>query len=519
VATPQEAIVPEPIDPSDDEEEEEEEEEEPPLEPPALLGPEDLQAATETPPEEAIPLPEPDIAKHDIPVVFNKRVQSVIQYLQTRKSDVITRAFERASRHLPMMREVFREKGLPEDLLNLAFIESAVNPRATSRMKAAGIWQFIPSTGRLYGMQTSLWVDERRDPEKSTRAAAEYLKHLYDIFEDWPLAIAAYNAGEGKVQAAMRRQRTRDFWKLRLPRETRGYVPAFMAMTIISREPERYGFSPPPEGAPEVEVVSLEHATELPLIARAAEITLEEFRDLNPELIRWATPPDPPGYTVRLPAGRREAFLEAIEKVPPEERVTWIRHEVRKGETPTRIAKRYGMHVQLVLEVNQLPKRHKLKPGATVLVPAAAVGSGAAYASVGKERRRGISRSTTGRYTVRKGDTLWGIARAHAVSLEDLRGWNKLSRDAAIRPGQTLTIRRPQRARISASSGVRPVADSQTTSAAPAMKHYIVKPGDTLWGIARAHAVSLEDLRGWNKLSRDAAIRPGQQLQILVPPS
>jgi membrane-bound lytic murein transglycosylase D len=516
LGAPQGAITPESIDPPDDEEEEEEE---PPLEPPALLGPEDLQAATETPPEEVAPLPEPDITKHDIPVVFNQRVQSVIQYLHTRKPDVIARAFERASRYLPMMREVFREKGLPEDLLNLAFIESAVNPRATSRMNAAGIWQFIPSTGRLYGMQTSLWVDERRDPEKSTRAAAEYLKHLYDLFEDWPLAIAAYNAGEGKVQAAMRRQRTQDFWKLRLPRETRAYVPAFMAMTIISREPERYGFSPPPEEAPEVETVSVEHATELPLLARAAEMTVEEIRDLNPELIRWATPPDPPGYTLRLPAGRREAFLEAIEKVPVEERVSWIRHQIRKGETPTHIAKRYGMHVQLVLEVNHLPKRHKLKPGATVLVPAAAVGSGAAYVSVGKERSRRTTRSSTGRYTVRKGDTLWGISRAHAVSPDDLRRWNKLSPGAGIRPGQTLTIRRPHRAGISASSGVRPAADSRAASAAPAARRYIVKPGDTLWGISRAHAVSLDDLRRWNKLSPGAGIRPGQELQILVPPS
>lgn len=497
--------------------------EEPPLESPALLGPEDVQAVTGTQSEEATPLPEPDTGKHDIPVVFNDQVKTFVHYFQTQKWGVITRAFERASRYLPMMRQIFREKGLPEDLLNLAFIESAVNPRATSRVKAAGIWQFMPSTGRLYGMQSSWWLDERRDPEKSTRGAASYLKNLYNMFESWPLALAAYNAGEGKIQAAIQRQRSRNFWSLRLPKETRLFVPAFMAMTIISREPERYGFTPPPEEAIEVETVSLEHPTELTLIAQAAGTTVEEIRNLNPELIRWATPPSLSNYAVRIPAGRRDVFLEALEQIPPSERVTWIRHKVRKGETPGRIAKQYGMDVQVVLEMNGLRKRQALRSGATVLLPAAAVGSGAAYAIEVQQASRSTTRPTSTvyaeQYTVRKGDTLAGIARAHSVTLQNLRRWNKLSWNAGLRPGQILTVRRTPRTRAARDFGISRGAASSVTPAAPGAKRYTVKRGDTLRTIARAHAVLPEDLRRWNKLSRDAGLRPGQELEIRSPES
>jgi len=512
LANPTRTLTPEPSAP--------ESVEEPPLEAPALLGPEDVQAVTGTQPEEVRPLPEPDTGKHDIPVVFNDQVKTFIHYFQTRKWGVITRAFERASRYLPMMREIFHEKGLPEDLLNLAFIESAVNPRATSRAKAAGIWQFVPSTGRLYGMRSSWWLDERRDPEKSTRGAAEYLKKLYDMFESWPLALAAYNAGEGKIQTAIQRQQTRNFWSLRIPKETRLFVPAFMAMTIISREPERYGFTPPSEEPIEVEMVSLLHPAELTLIAQAARTTVEEIRDLNPELTRWATPPDLSNYTLRIPAGQRDAFLEALERIPPAQRVTWIRHQVRRGETPGGIAKRYGMDVRVVLEMNGLHKRQALKSGTTVLLPAAAVGSGVAYATEVKPASRSTTRvPSSARYTVKKGDTLAGIGRAHTVSLEELRRWNNLSRDVGLRPGQTLIIRPAPQARLASNSGARPGAVSPTVPPAPAAKRYIVKRGDTLWAIARAHAVSPEDLRRWNNLSRDVGLRPGRELAIRSPAS
>ena len=477
----------------------------------ALLGPEDVQALSQEESEETPALPEPDAEKHDIGIVFNDKVKTLIHHFQTRRSDVISRAFGRASRHLPMMRRIFREKGLPEDLLNLAFIESAVNPWATSRAKAAGIWQFMPSTGRRYGMRSSFWLDERRDPEKSTRGAAEYLKRLYDMFGDWPLALAAYNAGEGKIQAAIKRQRTRDYWRLRLPRETRYFVPAFMAMTIIAREPERYGFSPPPDAPPEVDVVSLDHPTDLKTIAEAAATTPEEIRELNPELIRWATPPDMAQYAVRIPAGRRDEFLEALERIPPEERITWIRHTIRKGETPASIASRYGVDLRTVLDLNGLRKRHaSLKPGGTLLIPPIPTRIVVGVAEAPRPVRPVSPAGADARYTVKKGDTLWDIAQAHAVSLEGLRRVNNLSRDASLKPGQELTIPRH------AEAGIPPISrpGKESEPRVPSVKRYVVKRGDTLWEIARAHAVSPEELRRVNNLSRDATIRPGQELQI-----
>jgi membrane-bound lytic murein transglycosylase D len=236
--------------------------------------------------------------------------------------------------------------------VNLAFVESEANPRATSHANAAGIWQFIPSTARLYGMRTSSWLDERRDPEKSTRAAAGYLEYLYARFQSWPLALAAYNAGEAPVRSAIRRQRTRDFWTLHLPKETRHFVPSFMAMTLIARDPERYGFSPPPDEPYDTEHLHVAESTEIRRIAEAAGTSVKLLRELNPELMGSATPPDQPTYALRIPR-----------------RVRWISHTVRKGETLAVIAERYQVSVQVLREMNNLPDREAPRPGRVIFVP------------------------------------------------------------------------------------------------------------------------------------------------------
>lgn len=489
---------------------------EPTQEAAALVGPEDVQEIESEPAAEDEPLPEPDVQKYEFPIVFNDRVKTILHHFQTKRWAVITRSFERASRYLPMMRRIFREEQLPEELLNLAFIESAVNPWATSRVKAAGIWQFMASTGRLYGMQVSWWVDERRDPEKATRGAAAYLKKLYGMFESWELALAAYNAGEGKVQRAIAQQRTRDFWKLRLPKETKYFVPAFMAMTIISKEPERYGFSPPPDDPFDTMTVTLDHPTDFRTLAQVAGIQAEQLRELNPALIRWSTPPGVPRYSLRVPNGVKEDFLDELGRIPPHERVAWIAHRVRKNETSVTIAKRYGANLQAFLEMNGLKKRQPIKPGASVLVPTSPAFLPNATADAAVDRPKTKTAAATGpmRHTVKEGETVAQIARAYKVSPTDIQRANGLSRNASLRPGQRLKLpagaaqEQSRAARKNLASAVAgPLSDSSE-------RKYVVKRGDTLTEIARAHGVSQEDLRRWNGLERDALLRPGQTLRI-----
>jgi membrane-bound lytic murein transglycosylase D len=294
-----------------------------------------------------------DTGMPDFPLVLNDRVKSALKYLQRHRSDDIAGAFWRARRYAGMMRAIFREYDLPEELVNLAFIESDVNPRATSHAHAAGIWQFVPSTARTYGMRTTASLDERRDPDKSTRAAAEHLKSLYQRFQAWPLTLAAYNAGENAVQRAVTRQRTRNFWQLRLPRETRQFVPKFMAMTIIARDPRRYGFSPPPEAPHDTEILHVSQPTDIRQIAEAAGTTVKHLRELNPELVGPATPPDQPRYALRIPR-----------------RFTWVSHKVQEGETLTAIARRYKVSVQMLRGANKLDQRDEPATGRIILVPA-----------------------------------------------------------------------------------------------------------------------------------------------------
>lgn len=486
---------------------------EPTLDAPALLDPEDLRTLPSTGADGGGPLPEPDVNKYEFPIVFNDQVRTFIHYFQNRKWGVITRAFERARRYLPMMRQVFREQGLPEELVNLAFIESAVNPWATSRAKAAGIWQFIPSTGRLYGMNVSWWLDERRDPEKSTRGAAQYLANLYRMFESWPLALAAYNAGEGALQRAIDRQKTTDFWRLRLPKETQLFVPAFMAMTIISKEPDQYGFAPPAPEPFETDTVRLDHPADFRVLARAARTSVERLRELNPALIRWATPPDVPSFALRIPAGLAADFLEELAQIPVSQRVSWIAHRVRKGETAAAIAKRYKVSLKALAEMNGLGKRQTPKVGATLFVPAPAA---AAIPALAKAEERGSgdarpARAASARHAVKKGDTLAAIAKQHGLSVEDLRRWNSLDKKGGLRPGTSLLVSSPEGG-----------APTQTRAAvkgtkAPAPARYTVKRGDTLAAIAKSHKVSASDLRRWNKLPKDSALKPGMELAVANP--
>lgn len=401
-----------------------------------LVTPEDTTVLDEAEAEAEPPdgTPEPPHA-FDVPIELNDKVRAYLDLFTGKRRERIQEAFDRAGPYLPMMRGIFEEYSLPLDLVNLAYIESAFKIRAYSRARAVGIWQFIAGTGRKYGLRIDWWLDERRDPEKATRAAAEYLRDLYALFDSWPLAIAAYNAGEGKVAGAMRRQKTADFWRLRLPRETKLYVPAFMAMTILAKDPARYGFAPPVEEDPPTEPLALSEPLDLRIVAQASAVPLAELQTLNPELNHLVTPPHMPDYRLRVPAGAGILFGENFGEIKKTRRVTWQRHAIRQGETLSQIARRYDTSVRVLMDLNRLPNRHRLRTGHSLVVPLMHL----TVAEDGQGDRRAGANGGPRTYVVRRGDSLWGIAQAFDVSPDDLQRWNDLQ-GSVIHPGLRLRI-------------------------------------------------------------------------------
>lgn len=482
---------------------EEMEEEVPEEEAPALVNPEDVQVL-EKEAGESSAVADPEAQVYDVPITLNEKVKAYIHLFQTSRWGVIARAFERAGRYLPMIREIFAEKGLPQDLINLAYIESAFNPLAYSKAKALGIWQFIEPTGRRYGLKSSYWLDERRDPEKSTRAAADYLSYLYGLFQSWPLALAAYNAGEQRIQEAIERQGTTDFWALKLPKETELFVPAFMAMTIIAKNPERYGFTPPQEQPWVFDRVKLKGPVDLRLIAKLINIPLETIRKLNPELLRWITPSSMPYYEVKLPPGTKEELLQALAQVPQAHQASLSRHRIRKGETLAKVASRYRIPVRVLAELNGIKPGQRLQAGTFLHLPAPTT---VASRDMAEPSSSSIGKRVA-RHRVRKGDTLWRIARTYDVSVKDLKRWNQLDGKNRIHPGQVLLVSTS----LASSKALKP---QKLTKAGKGRKiTYIVKRGDALWRIARAYDVSVRDLLEWNDLTLKDQIRPGQRLYL-----
>jgi membrane-bound lytic murein transglycosylase D len=342
-----------------------------------------------------------------------------------------------------------REKGLPEDLVYLALIESGYNPRAYSRRKAMGLWQFRYHTGKRYGLRVNWWIDERRDPVKSTIAAARYLKDLYDRFECWYLAAAGYNAGEGKISRAIKRYKTEDFWELTrypyLKRETKNFIPKMLAAALIAKNPKAYGFSDISYEEPiRFETVKVDAATDLRVIAKASKSTYEELKRLNPELRRWCTPPNFPDYELKLPYGKKEIFLRNFSKIRPSERITFRRHVVRSGETLSHLALRYRTDIGAIMRMNRIGNVHRVRAGQSLIIPLR--GSGrlrkgkmAPRLNQGRNILEHEGRAFT--YTVRKGDTLWDISRSVGIDLESLCRWNGIKNASRIYPGDKLKIR------------------------------------------------------------------------------
>ena len=372
-----------------------------------------------------------DLGYEDIPVIVNPAVERNIHYFQNVIHDRFQEWLTRFYAYRPLVEQIFVEVGLPKELIYLSLVESGFNPRAYSRARASGPWQFIRSTGRIYGLSVNWYVDERRDPIKSTVAAAVHLRDLYDLFGSWPLALAAYNAGAGKISRAIERTGTRDFWRIAktryIRRETRQYVPKFMAAMIIATRPSLFGFHAHSQTVHQYDEIRMDKSIHLRSVAKETGISFDELRRLNPELRRSVTPPGQDGYYLKVPVGTSGRVEEAKSRLktwtqPSPPRRTWYR--VRRGDSLSVIAHRFGTSVRQLKNLNDL-SGNLIRVGQRL--------------RVNRDVKKATDTGDVKWYRVRRGDSLWSIAKRFRVSVQDLKVLNNL-RSSLIRAGRMLMI-------------------------------------------------------------------------------
>jgi membrane-bound lytic murein transglycosylase D len=492
--------------------------------------------------------------KTEVPLIINQQVQNQIAYLAYRRPEIMSRWLERSAVYFPMMREIFREEGVPEELIHLSMVESGLVPIARSHARAVGLWQFIQATGASYGLEVNWWIDERRDPEKSTRAAARHLRDLYQYWNDWHLALANYNVSPRRMRSSIQLAGgVRDYWAIfpYLPRETRGYVPIYIAATLIAMNPEDFGFNPKFDAEPyRYEVVPIQGSVDLNVLAQAAGITTADLRNLNPELLRWATPPGREPYPLKIPLGSKESFLEAYQQIPESARRELLVHTVSRGESLGVIANRYSVTVRDIFAANERLTT-TIHPGQEIVIPVPQ-GSNVAISANNPSRARtaatgSATRSTTTTatssastppnsarvvYTVKSGDTMGHIAEWFATPAWSIRGWNNTTNN--IRVGQRLTIFVPAsrqaeferinsmnlnqkqamlRERRTGGSSSSPNVAATTSTTTSSQQTYTVRPNDNLWEIARRHNTTVDNLKQLNNLRTDR-LNVGQVLRI-----
>ena len=448
--------------------------------------------------------------------VDNARVQAQLDWY-ARHPNYINRVVERGSRYLHHIVEQTEARGLPAEMALLPIVESAFDPFAYSHGRAAGLWQFIPSTGKYFGLTQSWWHDDRRDVLEATDAALTYLDRLAKRFDgDYTLALAAYNAGGGTVSSAMRRNRNAgkptDFWSLSLPTETRHYVPKLIALAKIFDDPEAYGVELPKlANEPYFDVVETGSQLDLAQAAELAGVDIDEIYLLNPSYNRWATNPDGP-HRLLVPKQNADSFRQALANFPKEQRVSWQNYTVRQGDNLNAIARQFGTTTQVVRQVNKL-NSDMIRIGQQLLIPSSSRGADAYALSQSQRLQRTQSRERDGNkvsYTVRRGDTFWDIAREHRVSVREVAAWNGMAPGDPLIPGKKLVIW---------AKTAQPTVASANPARNQAMVRkvgYRVRSGDSLSAIASRFSVNVRDIASWNDLNTNRYLQPGQSLVLYV---
>ncbi len=470
--------------------------------------------------------------RSDLPLMMTDQVAGYISYFSNRGRGTFERAFARSGRYHDMMVSILKEEGVPQDLIYLAQAESGFHPLAVSRVGARGIWQFMGSRARGYGLQHNMWVDDRQDPEKSTRAAARHLRDLYGQFGDWYLAMAAYNSGPGTVQAAVRRTGYADFWELYrrnvLPKETRNYVPIILAVTIMTKNLSQYGFDDVSMDEPATyDKVSISYPVDLRLVAECVDATPAQLQELNPSLLRMTTPKEGK-FDLRLPPGTKEQYQTAIALIPNDMRLWWRYHRVQPGDTLASLARSYRVTANSIAAANHLDSS-EFDAEAKVIIP---VAPGKHPPSDEATYARRITR-----YRVHKGDTVETVAENFGVSAQMVRRWNGLPRGDSLRGRKVLALHLPvtpssetastgsptsathgrksaqtASAKLPAHKPPRPTESPEGTSEQAGVLRHTVKSGETLYSIATAYKTTVAALKHNN--GNLATLRPGMILVV-----
>lgn len=452
------------------------------------------------------------LALYALPEIDNARIDREINFY-LRNPNYLSRVQQRAEPYLYFILNEIEAKRIPGELALLPIIESAFRPDAESPAQASGLWQFIPPTGKLYGLEQNSWYDGRRDIVESTQAATTFLKQLSEEFNnDWLLALASYNAGKGNIRHAVDKNISRglptDFWSLDLNQETSSYVPRLLAVAKIFANPEKYNLNLHRiANEPYFELVDVKSQIDLGKAAEMAQTPVDDFLKLNPAFNRWSTAPNGP-HRLLIPVEKAGSFKEKLAELPHHERIKWEHHVVGQKESLKTIAKRHHTNVEQIQAVNHLDGE-QVASGRTLLIPVSfqsIKGHEEVVTTAAKAPEPQQAPASKQSYTVKKGDTLWSVSQHFAVDQADIVSWNKLSAKSALKAGQKLVIKKTG-------------GNIQVASTAPSFKQisYNVKAGDTVAQIAKKFKVNATDLRKWNNVPKNSdKLKTGAKLKIMV---